>query len=215
VELSDYLRILRQRGWLIILLAALTAAAAYGFSRMQTPVYQSTARLLVTSRPDFGQTQAAKALVRDYAVWLQSSLRAAKVINELQLDMTPTELMGNVRIAPATSESIIQIQVENTNPELANDIARIWGKQLIDWRNERNAGLRNEDRIEAELVDNPSYSLESPRTTINTAAGAVLGALLGVVIILFLEWLESGVVRRSQDVERYLEIPVIGRIPGQ
>ncbi|MEZ4595007.1 MAG: hypothetical protein R3D55_28275 [Chloroflexota bacterium] len=30
-----------------------------------------------------------------------------------------------------------------------------------------------------------------------------------------LEWIESGVVRRAEDVERYLEIPVVGRIPGQ
>jgi capsular polysaccharide biosynthesis protein len=43
----------------------------------------------------------------------------------------------------------------------------------------------------------------------------VFGALLGTVLVFGLEWLESGVVRRSEDVERYLEIPVIGSIPGQ
>jgi capsular polysaccharide biosynthesis protein len=42
----------------------------------------------------------------------------------------------------------------------------------------------------------------------------VFGALLGVVVVFLLEWLESGVVRRSQDVEKYLDIPVIGSIPG-
>jgi capsular polysaccharide biosynthesis protein len=41
-----------------------------------------------------------------------------------------------------------------------------------------------------------------------------LGALLGVSLIFVLEWLDSGVLRRIEDVERYLDVPVIGSIPG-
>ncbi|MCI0394316.1 MAG: Wzz/FepE/Etk N-terminal domain-containing protein [Chloroflexi bacterium] len=214
MELSDYLRILRQRGWLIVLLAVLTAGAAFGFSKMQTPVYKASARLLITSRPDFGQTQAARAELRNYAAWLDSSLRAQKVIEELQLDMMPEQLMGDVTIAAATSESIIQLDVENTDLELAKEIARVWAQQLIVWRNEENAGLQKADWIEAVMIDVPTGGLDSPQTKINTAAGAVFGALLGVLVIFVLEWIESGVVRRSEDVERYLDIPVIGTIPG-
>lgn len=213
MELNDYIRILRRRGWLIIVLAVLTAGAAFGFSQLQTPLYQATARLLIISRPDFGQTQAAKAVLRDYAAWLNSSLRAQAVISELQLDMTPQELMGNVTIAAANSESIIQIEVENSNLDLAKDIAGVWATQLINERNKRNAGYRIEDRIEAELIDDPAGGLKSPNTKINTAAGAVFGALLGVILIFLLEWIESGIVRRTEDVERYLNIPVIGNIP--
>jgi capsular polysaccharide biosynthesis protein len=215
MELSDYLRILRQRGWLIIVMAVLTAGAAFGYSQMQTPLYKSVVSLLVTSRPDFGQTQAAKVLVRDFAAWLNSTRRAEAVIEELQLDMTPEALLGQVNIAAATSESIVQIEVENTNPDLANDIARVWGQQLIQWRNEQNAGLQKADRINAELIDDPRAGLERPKTRINTAAGGVFGALLGLVAVFVLEWIESGVVRRGEDVERYLDIPVIGSIPQQ
>lgn len=213
MELSDYIRILRRRGWLIILLAILTAAAAFGFSRMQTPVYTASARLLISTRPDFGQTQAARTLLRDYAAWLRSSYRAEEVIEQLQLDVRPQALVGDVTIAAGTSESIIEIEVENTNPSLASDIARVWAEQLIVRRRDENANLREEDRVQAELIDDPAVGLESPRTRINTAAGAVFGALLGVVVIFILEWIESGIVRRPEDVERYLDIPVIGNIP--
>lgn len=213
MELRDYMRILRRRGWLIVLLALLTAGAALVFSRAQQPVYAATARLLITSRPDFGQTQAAKALVRDYAAWLNSSYRAADVIDELQLDMTPGELLGDIAIAAASAESIIMVEAESTRPELAADIARIWARQLIDWRNENNAGLRKEDRIEAELIDDPVPGLDRPQTRINMAAGFVFGALLGVLVVFLLEWIESGVVRRPDDIEHALDIPVIGVIP--
>ena len=213
MELRDYLRIIRLRGWLIVLLAVLTAGVAFAFSKVQEPVYKATARLLITSRPDFGQTQAAKALLRDYAAWLNSSYRAERVIDELQLDMTPGELMGDVTIAAATSESIILVDVENSRPDLAVSIATSWGEQLIDWRNEQNAGLRKEDRIEAEMIDAPVPGLDRPQTKINTAAGFVFGALLGVIVIFLLEWVESGIVRRPEDVERYLNVPVVGTIP--
>jgi capsular polysaccharide biosynthesis protein len=215
LELGDYIRILKRRGWLIILLAVLTAGAAFGFSKAQPTIWQASARILITSRPDFGQTQAARELRRDYAVWLNSSLRAATVIDTLQLDMTPGQLMGNVTIAPSTSESVIQLDVENSNPDLAKVMARIWAEQLEMYLQERNADLRQEDRIFAELLDEPTVAIESPRPLINSAAGAVFGALLGIVAIFILEWIESGVVRRPEDVERYLDMPVIGAIPTQ
>ncbi|HSH05235.1 MAG TPA: Wzz/FepE/Etk N-terminal domain-containing protein [Anaerolineae bacterium] len=213
MQLNDYLRILRRRGWLIIFLGLLTAGAAFGFSRIQQPVYQSTVKILITTRPDFGQTQTAKALLRDYAEWLRSSYRAAAVIDELDMDRTPQSLLGDMSIAAASSESIITLEIKHSDPDRANDIARVWATQLIHWRQEENAGLRKEDRVNAELLDNPIAGLDSPQTKINTLAGAIFGALLGVVIIFLLEWIESGVIRRNEDIERYLDLPVIGSIP--
>lgn len=216
MELSDYFRIVRQRGWVILVLMALTAAAAFGFSKMQTPVYQSNLRMLVQpSRTDFGQAQAAKTLLSSYEQWLYSSYRAQSVINNLQLDMTPGELMGDVRVASDGNSFIIELSVENTDPDLANDIARSWGNELIMWQNANNDKLNKEDRITIEFVDDPRAGLDRPDTSINTAAGLVFGLLLGVALIFLLEWLASGVIRRSEDVERYLDIPVIGSIPHQ
>lgn len=216
MELSDYLRILRQRGWLILLLMVLTAAAAFGFSKIQTEVYTSSLRLLVLpSRTDFGQAQAAKELLRSYEQWLRSSYRAQDVIDVLQLDMTSGDLLSDMAVASDNSSFVINLTVENTDPNLANDITRTWGNLLIQWQNENNDKLRKEDRINIEFLDDPQAGLDRPKTTINTAAGAVFGLLLGVVTVFLLEWLASGVMRREEDVERYLNIPVIGTIPQE
>ncbi len=216
MEIRDYFRILRQRGWLILVLMALTAAAAFGFSRIQTPVYESTLRLLVSpARTDFGQAQAAKTLLAGYEQWLYSGYQAQKVIDALQLDMTAGELLGDVRVASDGNSFVISLSVENTDPDLANDIARAWGDELIRWQNGKNDGLDKGDWITIEFIDDPQVGLDRPNTKINTAAGAAFGMLLGVAIIFLLEWLASGVMRRSEDVERYLDIPVIGTIPQQ
>lgn len=216
MELSDYIRVLRQRGWIVIVIAVLTAGAAFGFSRMQPEVYESQLNLLVRpARLDFGQTQAAKELLGGYEAWLNSSLRAETVINRLQLDMEPQQLLGDVAFASDSLRRTVTISVKNTNPSLASDIAIAWGNLLIQDQQEQNDQNRQEDRVDILPQDNPQVSLDSPKTRINTAAGGVFGALLGVIVIFALEWVESGIVRRTEDVERFLEIPVIGSIPGQ
>ena len=216
MELSDYLRILRQRGWIIVVMALLTAVAAFGFSRMQTEVYKSNLTLLVRpARTDFGQSQAARELLGNYEQWLNSSFRAQEVINILQLDMEANTLLGDVTVASDRLGLVVQLNVENTNDKLANDIARTWGNLLIQWQEGENDKNRQEDRITIEFQDNPKIVGTSPDVRINTAAGGVLGAILGIIVIFVLEWIESGVVRRAEDIERYLEIPVVGQIPGQ
>ncbi len=216
MELRDYGRILRQRGWVIVVMAVLTAVAAFGFSKMQTELYESNLKMLVLpSRTDFGQAQAAKELLRSYEQWLYSRYRAQAVINELQLDMTADALLGDMKVASDNASFVIQMTVENSDPNLANDIATAWGNLLIQWQNANNDKLQKEDRITIEFLDDPQASLSQPNTKINTAAGFVFGALLGVMIVFVLEWVESGIVRRTEDVERYLDIPVIGSIPNQ
>jgi len=215
VELSDYLRILRQRGWVIILAALLTAGATFGFSKAQPPVYESSLRLLVRpSRTDFGAANAAKILLDTYVAWLNSRYRAQEVIDILQLDMEAGELLGDVKVASESISFVVQLSVENSDPDLANDIARTWGNLLMQWQTQENDKNRKEDRITIEFIDDPQIAGVSPNWKVNTAAGAVFGALLGVIVIFVLEWIESGVVRRSEDVERFLDIPVIGRIPN-
>lgn len=201
---------------MIILLAVLTAVAAFGFSKMQTPIYESNLKLLVRpARTDFGQSQAARELLGNYEQWLRSSYRAQAVIDELQLDMTAGELLGDVSVASDRLGLVLQLVVENPDPNLANDIARTWGNLLIQWQQVENDKNRQEDRISIEFQDEPQPALTSPQTKINTAAAFVFGALLGIILIFVLEWMESGVMRRNEDVERYLDIPVVGSIPNQ
>jgi capsular polysaccharide biosynthesis protein len=200
----------------MLLLAALTAASAYVFSRLQTPIYKSTIYLLVQpARTDFGLTQSAKILLRSYVAWLDTDNRAATVVDALQLDLTPQTLRGDVTIASDDSRFIIQIDVKNRNGDLANDIAKKWAEVFIQWRNDENQKQRKEDRVDAIILDVPRYSLDQPKTSINVAAGAILGLLLGGVLVFILESIESAVIRSATDIERQFSLPVLGAIPSE
>ncbi|MFK7801614.1 MAG: YveK family protein [Anaerolineae bacterium] len=214
MELKDYVRIIRQRGWVLILLAIITAGTAFGYSRMQPVEYESTVKILVSpSRTDFGLTQTVKLLLRNYTQWMSSTKRAQQVIDELDLDKTPDQLLGKVGISADESSFVIQLEVRDSELKTANDVARTWGNLLIQWVDSNNAQLRKEDRINIELVDDPRQSGVTPNVRINTLAGGVFGALVGVILIFLLEWIDSGILRRKEDIEKHLDMPVIGSIP--
>ncbi|MCX7855498.1 MAG: Wzz/FepE/Etk N-terminal domain-containing protein [Anaerolineae bacterium] len=215
MELSQYLRILRKRWWIIVVAVLVTAASAIAFSRLQTPVYQSTAEVLIQpARPDLGLTQSAKTLLRSYMSVADSNKWAQEVLNRLSLDMKPEQLRANARFAAEDDRMIIRIEIEDTDGEQANRIARTWATLLVEWRDQDNQKQRKEDRVFAELRDEPIYSQTwPPRLPIMAAAGAILGLIIAFIIIFFLEWAESGIIRTPDDVEQWLGLAVLGTVP--
>lgn len=216
MELTDYIRILRQRWWIIVVAVVLTAGSAFVFSRLQQPEYTSTAEIVIEpARPDWGLAQSAKMLLRTYMTVADSEQWAQKVIDELQLSTTPEKLRSNAHFAAEDDRMVIKLEIEAYDGDQANDIARIWANLLVQWRDEKNAGQRKEDRVYAYLRDLPRYTRSwPPGTKIILATGAIFGVAIAGVIIFFLEWLEAGIVRTPQDLERQLNLAVVGAIPS-
>jgi capsular polysaccharide biosynthesis protein len=57
------------------------------------------------------------------------------------------------------------------------------------------------------------YQQYRPDTKINTLSGGLFGLMVGCVVVFFLEWLTQGIKRTSNDVERTLDVLVLGQIP--
>jgi len=215
MELRDYLRILRKRGWIIILTTLLTAAAAWGFSQMQTVEYKSTISVFVRpERIDNGTLLATKQILRGFVRYIDSLNFSQRVINQLGLDMKPDTLQGKVTIASKDEDYIIQIDVVDSDPAQSERVALEWANQFVQWRDQDNLKQRKEDRVDANIVQNPTTGKFRPQTTLNVVAGAIIGLLLGVLIVFFLESIESNILRSSDDVERVLGTTVIGAIPA-
>jgi capsular polysaccharide biosynthesis protein len=214
MNLVEYGSILLRRGWIMVLLALIAAISAFFLSRLQTPLYRATQTVLIQpARADLGLTESATRLLQSYAVWLDSDQVAANVIDTLQLDMTPGQLNSAVVVNPDSLRLTIQIEVELGDQEIAREVAQAYGQQLIRFRFEENQKNRLEDRIDALMQDVARVELDSPRPALNAIAGGVLGLILGALVVFILEYLESAIIRRREDVERTVNLPILASIP--
>jgi capsular polysaccharide biosynthesis protein len=216
MQLQDYARVLLKRGWIIVLLAALAAVSAYGFSKLQTPIYRSTVALnTVPSRPaDWGQTQAIKNLMRNYVEQMQSPLLTQQVIDQLQLDVSPDKFISQINFNADESTLKITIEARHPIPAVAAKMAQTLADVFMSVHGTENLELDQRDRVLVKILRNASSpDIFSPNTKINTLAGAVFGALIGLLVVFVLEWLESDIVRTTDDVERYIGVTVLGSIP--
>lgn len=222
MNLIDYGRIILRRGWIAVLLAVIAAGAAFAFSQVVTPIFRGTQTiLLVPSRSDLGLTEAALRLINSRQAYLNSTLVAQEIIDELSLDYVADYLLSKTTINPNRDSLAIQIDVDlpassaDEASALIVPIVAAWGQKLIDYQNGLNQSARQEDRIRAQIQDSVKLSQLQPNERIYAAIGGIGGFFLGVVLIFVLEYLESNVIRRREDVESALDLKVLAAVPAE
>lgn len=217
MELREYIRIVRRRGWVVVLLAVLTAGAAYAFSAAMVDIHEASVKMTVRpARADWGLSNTVGALLRSLAGDITTHKFMSKVIDRAQLDMSTDDLLDGktVFVKDEAADFTITVAVRDPNEHVAVQIVNTIAQEFYDEREAWNQLQDKRDRIDVEIRDQARYaSLYSPKTKINVAAGGVLGALIGALIVFVLEWLEAGFVRSTEDMER-LNIAALGAIPA-
>ncbi len=215
MEIKTYLRILRKRGWIIILAAVIAGAAAFGISQLQDPIYRT--RILVSvvpARADWGLGNSLKDLLRNYQTNLLTHRMAEQVIDRAQLDMNSYEFLAEIEVNPEPDRFVMEIVAKDPDPQTAIVIAQTLAQIFVDEREAWNQVQDKSDRIDVNIVDDARDAPQwKPNPKMNALAGLILGALAGVILVLGLEWLESGVLRTTEDVEKTLGTSVLGTIP--
>jgi len=216
VEFREYWNIIWKRGWIILVVAVVAAVVAFGVSQILPKKYRATIQLNVEpARPDYGLNQATKDLLRNYVVNVRSRNMTQDAIDRAQLDMNPDQFLNDLDVSVDASNLTITFVTESRDPDVAILMAQTLAEVFVEDRDIWNEKIDVRDRIYVSIVDNVAYApLASPKWKINTLAGAVFGAIAGGVIVFFLEWLQSDIVRTPADVQKALGISVLGTIPA-
>jgi len=217
VELKEYFRILGKRGWIIILCMVIVAASAFVFSRIQRPVYRSTVYLnVVPARLDYGLQQVVRGVMRNYAGTISSRPNAQEVIDRLQLDITPEQFLSKITVSPNEADLVLQINADDFDPLIARDIAQTSAEVFTEQIDKYMLDQDKQDRVSVTIRDYAlPGTLHKPKWKINVVAGAGFGVIIGVAIVFILEWLASEIIRRPEDIERQMDLAVLGVIPQQ
>ena len=221
IQLRQYWDVLRNRWKLVVvlpLIAALTSGVISFF--VIKPVYQASTTLIVgkkaaeagkdaTQMLDNSVLLANQQLAKTYATIAQSRTVEQNVIKDLNLPLTVEGLDSLISINPVKTTEILEIQVTNTNSELAasiaNSMAQEFSKAVIEIKKVDSVSIVDT----AVIPDKPI----KPKKTLNVLIAFVVGLMASVGLVFLLEYLDN-TVKTSSDVEKLLGIPVLGIIPN-
>jgi capsular polysaccharide biosynthesis protein len=217
IELREYLIILKKRISLIIFVTLLAAliSAIYSYFILK-PVYKANISVIIGKNASTNTATAQnyqdmllyKGSVKTYSVLATSRKVADDVISTLDLDMDSNELIPMLSSSAAGDTEFLTLTVKNRDPELAVKIANQLAKSLKTVSSE----IKKEDAVQ--LVDDAKLptSPDSPKPMMNIAIAFFLGLMLSIGISFLLEFMDN-TVKSQEEIEKLLEIPVIGIIP--
>lgn len=218
ISLREYFLILRKRMGLIILLMILsiTTSGLVSYFVLE-PEYQTFTTLIVGKPKDYQNVDNKleyndlllnQKLVSTYGELVKTRIVADEVIKNLKLDMSYKEFREKVNVNLVKDTEIIKLEVMDTNPvlaaEIANETAQVFMENVKDIMMVENVQVIDE----AQVPDIPI----KPRPNLNMAIAGVLGLMVGIFLVFLLEYLDS-TIKTPDDIERYLNLPVIGTIP--
>jgi capsular polysaccharide biosynthesis protein len=217
VDLRDYVNALVRRGWIIALVAAITAGSAFVFSEVQTVTYRSTIRLnVIPARLDWGLQQTIKNLMRNYSGEIKSRDTGQRVINRGQLDLSVDDLLAKMTVSPIESDFLMQIDVDDIDPDRAQVIAQTAAEIFVEDKQVQMLEQDKRDRVDVTIRDSATAGrVFWPKTGLLVVAGGLFGLLSGALVVLGLERLAADLIREGRDVERHAGLTVLGTIPAR
>lgn len=213
IDVLYLLRKLWSRKFFIIFIALVVGTIALlGSVFLIKPKYTSTTRIYVVSRTADGITnqdlQAGSYLVKDYQEVITSNEVLSSVIDKEKLSLTPNELSSMISVTIPTDTRVISISVEDDNAQEATTIANTVREVAAE---KIKAVTKVDDVTTLEAAEVPKEP-SSPNIKRNTLIGVIAGGVLAVISIIILEILDDR-VRRPEDIEDVLGLPLLGIVP--
>ena len=211
------LQILRKRMWTIVLVAAVAAGSALGFSLLQTPTYEASV-LIIVGQEVTGEWNPGAADVTDLQELAQTVAKAVPttpiagtVVERLDLqEGMAGAVIENVSAEPDPGTMFVNVSYRDSDPERAQLIANTIGRVLSEKISEVSVGANAITARVWEPATLPETPI-SPDPIRNGIIALVLGSLLGVVLAFLLENASSWNSR--DEVEEVSGVPTLGVVP--
>ncbi len=216
IALQDVLDALSRRWYVVILTGLIAGIVAYVLSSTQPPIYRATVVLLARpNRADYSLDLFLKARLNSYRATLTSYQLAGEVIRRAKLDMTPADVVSEVKVTPNPEDSTIVVTVDDRLPEQAQAIANALADAFVERIQAENLALPPTDlKVDIQKIDVPAVPNRpvSPNRRTDTLAGLILGATVGLLTVLLWAVVDR-TIKRTKEVENLLGLPVLAVIP--
>ena len=133
----------------------------------------------------------------------------SRSLNGTSIKLEPQKVLNNVTVVSVTDTQILQIKYKSKNPKEAEVVIEKIAEEFIKTSTELvpNGNIKIIEAVE--LPENPI----SPNKKMNIAIAFLLGLMVSVGLAFLLEFLDN-IFKNKEQLERELDIPVLGAIPN-
>lgn len=223
MELMRFVRVLRNRLWMIIVCPLVAALAAGIVSFALPPVYEARVVLLVRPSQPLGSSDPTAAALtsdqisRTYASWMTERPLLESVSADLGLNIKPADLAKKIKVTPQPNTTILDVTAQDTNPVLARDLANrlvadfIAEVKKVQQQETQLPNARSGDNL---VIISPAVVPEkpvSPNKVLNVAAALVAGLLVALGVAFLLDYLDQS-IKSDEELTERLGLIAIGHI---
>lgn len=216
MELMEYLRALKKRLWLILLITFLsTCSSALCSIYLIKPVYEAKITSIVgrvpvnnNERLEYTDVLLYERLIKTYSELVKSRVVLSEALFRLNYDMELSKMQSNLIVSPKGDTQILEIAVRDTDAIRATNIANTIAQVFIE---KVKTLMHSEDVEIMDWAIVPEKPVK-PRVALNTAAAFLLGLMVSLGLILLIEYMDN-TLKADEDVEKYLSILVLADIP--
>ena len=165
MELKQLIFLLKRWFWLLILGLVLGATSGVLINKIQTPVYQVVAKILVMRAPDLSASGLAYLGDQQLAQTFSELITTQPIINDISgqlgFKVDPTQ----IQIKQNTNSQIIKVIVEDSNPQraamIANTLVDTAIKHYVNLQVGQYTSIEQDIEIQLNIMQNRIFSLQS------------------------------------------------------
>ena len=215
ISVRDIFKILLRKWWIVIICITLTGVASYIWTNYYTTeMYSASTTLYVGKNTDAVGVQTADLnlgsnLILDYREIAKSRRVAYVVIDELGLKTSARAMSNRISVNQRDMTRVIEISVSDVNPQMAMDITN---KVAEVFQSKVKEIMQIENVQIIDKAEMPMYPV-SPNKQMNYLLGIIIGLVIGVGIVFLIAFFDD-TIKTPDDVQRHVELSVIGAIPA-
>lgn len=183
------------------------------------PTYEAKTSIIVgkpqatekdgTQNSQYNDVMMYQNLIKTYSTIAQSKLVAENASEKLNGKITAENLQKIITVTTKEGTQILEISAQSKSAQEAVDIVEASSSSFVEQSKKvfpTGGDIQIMDK--PELPDKPV----KPRKALNVAIAFLIGLMGSMGLVFVLEYMDS-TIKTEYDVEKYLELPVLGIIP--
>ena len=210
MDLKQYVRVLRERWWLVALCVLLGLGASAAVAWTQTPKYAGHIKLFVSTK-DGSDTAAAyqgglfgQQRVKSYADIVASDRVVSAVRSQLHLSESAAAIQSEISASAPLDTVLVNVTVTDKEPARARDIANAVGVQFSSLVSQLETTQgQSVSPVKVSVVEPASLpgAPVSPNKKLDLVLGFLIGLALGIGAVVLSETLDTTVGGREDAAE--------------